>query len=77
MALPLAVEAALAPNEVRRAPIGPGLLDAKHGHGPGPPLPPQAALLVHGRTGPGLCARVAVFRCRSALVPCWSRSSDP
>jgi len=28
MALPLAVEAALAPDEVRRAPTGPGLLDA-------------------------------------------------
>ena len=26
MALPLAVEAALAPDEIRRAPIGPGLL---------------------------------------------------
>jgi len=28
MALPLAVEAALVPDEIRRAPIGPGLLDA-------------------------------------------------
>jgi hypothetical protein len=35
MALPLAVEAALAPNEVRRAPIGLGLLDANYWHGPG------------------------------------------
>ncbi len=35
MALPLAVEAAPAPNEVRRAPIGPGLLDANYGRVPG------------------------------------------
>ena len=34
MALPLAVEAALAPDEVRRAPTGPGLLDENYWRDP-------------------------------------------
>jgi hypothetical protein len=47
-----------------------GLLDAKHGRGLGPPLPAEAASRVHGRAGPGLCARVAVLHCGTALASC-------
>ncbi len=42
MALPLAVEAALAPDEVRRAPTGPGLLDANYRRAPARGQPVQA-----------------------------------
>ena len=78
MALPLAVEAALAPNEVRRAPIGPGLLDANCRRARCPGQLVQEGRDVHGGQSQRLCAPVAVLRCCTGRARCvrtsWSAS---